>query len=111
MKNMKNLWKVMNMKKKKVKKEVKKKYLKNYLNNSKENLKKIQKYYDYSFELFKFVSYIYQGDLHSYIERGYLSGIDLEKVYGSFGCIFDEDFIEWLEYYKDKFNYNNFCRP
>ena len=107
-----------NMKKNNIKKLLMKKKVmmknlvqKKELNIQKKNLKKIKKYDDYSFELFKFVSYVYQGDLHCYIENGFLSYIDIEKIYTSFGGIFDENFIEWLEYYKEKFNYNNHYRP
>ena len=72
----------------------------------------MKKYYNYSFELFKFVSFIYQGYLHSYVKSGpFKNFYDDDKIQNSFEGIFGGDFIEWLEYYKEKFNYNGFFRP
>ena len=75
---------------------------------SKEILENMKRYYKYSFELFKFVSSLYQSYFESYVERGpFKYFYDDHKIERSLEGIFGGDFEEWLKYYKKKYGNDN----
>ena len=79
---------------------------------SKEYIKKLKHIMIIHLNFCKFVSYIYQNNLHYYVENGpFKTFYDDHKIEDSFEGIFGGDFIEWLDYYKDKFNYDGFIKP
>ena len=55
---------------------------------------------------------MYQCHLHSYVDYGPFKYFhDDDKLLRLIESVFKEDFLEWLAYYKDKFNYNGFIEP
>ena len=68
----------------------------------------MKRYYNCSFELFKFTSSMYQKHLESYVERGpFKEFYDEHKIERFFESIFGGDFEECLEYNIKKFGNND----